>query len=95
VNLDLALDRFTSDTRQLSDDSFTYESISGSGDGERFVAIKKRLESHVWIGDQQPVHVTTGFDWYDGWRSRSELRRRIGHGFENSIMLWYSPLSGE
>jgi Tol biopolymer transport system component/DNA-binding winged helix-turn-helix (wHTH) protein len=60
------LDRFTGDTRQLSDDSFIYESLSGSRDGERFVAIKKRLESHVWIGDEPPVQVTTGFDRYDG-----------------------------
>jgi Tol biopolymer transport system component/DNA-binding winged helix-turn-helix (wHTH) protein len=73
------LDRFTGDSRQLSDDSFIYESLSGTRDGENFVAVKRRLESHVWVGEQeQPVQVTTGFDRYDGlagltWDSSSRI----------------------
>jgi Tol biopolymer transport system component len=56
----------TGETRQLSDDSFIYESLSGAHPGDKLVAIKKRLESHVWVGDQEPVQMTAGFDRYDG-----------------------------
>jgi Tol biopolymer transport system component/DNA-binding winged helix-turn-helix (wHTH) protein len=60
------LDRTTGETRQMSDDTFIYESISGTLDGKKFVAIKRRLESHIWINGDVPVQVTTGFDKYDG-----------------------------
>jgi Tol biopolymer transport system component len=50
----------------MSDDSFIYEGLSGAQDGEKFVAIKKRLESHVWVIDAAPTQMTTGFDKYDG-----------------------------
>lgn len=53
--------------RQMSADSFIYETLSGSADGTKFVAIKKRLESHIWIVENGvPVQITSGFDRYDG-----------------------------
>ena len=60
------LDRFTGDSRQLSDDSFIYESLSGSRDGKSFVAVKRQMVSHVWVGDPELTQITTGFDRYDG-----------------------------
>lgn len=61
------LDSVTGETRQMSADSFIYESLSGSRDGTKFVAIKKLLESHIWIVENgTPTQVTTGFDKYDG-----------------------------
>jgi len=60
------LDRTTGETRQMSDDTFIYESLSGTLDGKKFVAIKRRLESHIWINGDIPVQITTGFDKYDG-----------------------------
>jgi DNA-binding winged helix-turn-helix (wHTH) protein/Tol biopolymer transport system component len=60
------LDRQTGEAFRLTDDSFFYDWLSGTVDGQKFVAVKKMLESHVWIVDGSPVEVTTGFDKYDG-----------------------------
>lgn len=60
------LDRFTGESRKLSDDSFIYESISGARDDKSLVAVKRQLVSHVWVGDSEPTQITTGFDRYDG-----------------------------
>jgi Tol biopolymer transport system component/DNA-binding winged helix-turn-helix (wHTH) protein len=61
------LDRATGEAARISDDSFIYESVSATRDGEKFVAIKKRLESHVWIDVNDALtQLTTGFDKYDG-----------------------------
>jgi serine/threonine protein kinase/Tol biopolymer transport system component len=60
------LDRITSEDFRMSDDSFIYEGLSGAADGHKFVAVKKMLESHLWIIDDSPVQVTSGFDKYDG-----------------------------
>lgn len=60
------LDRSTGDTWQLIDDSFIYENLSGTRNGDKLVAIKKRFQSHVWLGEQDAVQVTSGFDRYDG-----------------------------
>ena len=60
------LDRLTGDSRQLSEDSFIYESLSGARDGKSFVAVKRQLVSHVWVGEPEPTQITTGFDRYDG-----------------------------
>lgn len=60
------LDRLTGETLRISDDSFIYEWLSGTSDGQKFVAVKKIQESHVWIVAASPVQVTIGFDKYDG-----------------------------
>lgn len=60
------LDRSTGETRPVSSDSFIYETLSGTSDGTKFVAIKKRLESHIWTVDGETVQRSFGFDKYDG-----------------------------
>jgi eukaryotic-like serine/threonine-protein kinase len=60
------LDRITGEDLRMSDDSFIYEGLSGTADGQKFVAVKKMLESHLWIIDDSPVQMTSGFDKYDG-----------------------------
>ena len=61
------LDRSSGEVRQISGDSYIYESLSGTSDGAQFVAIKRRLESHVWIVENgQASEITSGFDKYDG-----------------------------
>jgi Tol biopolymer transport system component/DNA-binding winged helix-turn-helix (wHTH) protein len=61
------VDRSSGDVRQMSADSYIYESLSGTRDATTLVAIKRRLESHVWIVESgQAAQITTGFDKYDG-----------------------------
>lgn len=61
-----SLDSETGATRRITDDSFVYESISGSTDGRTIVAVKVRQTSHVWMIGDQIAQLTAGFDNYDG-----------------------------
>ncbi len=60
------LDALTGEAVQVTNDTFVYESISGSRDARSLVAIKVRQSSHVWILDEPPVQITAGFDNQDG-----------------------------
>lgn len=60
------LDTNTGAASRVTDDSFVYESISGTADGRSIVAVKIRQSSHVWALDDEPVQLTAGFDNRDG-----------------------------
>lgn len=56
----------TGDAQKVTNDSFIYETLSGSSDGRTFVASKVRQTSHIWIMGDPPLQITSGFDRYDG-----------------------------
>ncbi|MEP6848788.1 MAG: winged helix-turn-helix domain-containing protein [Acidobacteriota bacterium] len=60
------LDLASGAARQITDDTFVYDSLSASSDGKAIIAIKKRQESHVWLIGEAEKELTTGFDKYDG-----------------------------
>jgi Tol biopolymer transport system component len=80
------LDTATGFTTRVTDDQFTYETISAALDGRSIMAVKVRETSHVWlIGDQQ-AQLTAGFDSKDGAR---------GLGFlPDGSILYHSIVSG-
>lgn len=51
---------------RITNDSFVYESLSGSSDGRAIVAVKVRQNSHVWMLGDQASQLTAGSDNYDG-----------------------------
>lgn len=56
----------TGATSPITNDSFHYESISGSADGGAIAAVKVRQSSHVWILGDKNAQLTAGFDNKDG-----------------------------
>ncbi|CAN5226906.1 hypothetical protein BH20ACI2_BH20ACI2_17370 [soil metagenome] len=60
------LDTVSGETARVTDDAFSYESISGSADGRSIVAVKVRQSSHVWILGEQHAALTAGSDNHDG-----------------------------
>ncbi|HVF46992.1 MAG TPA: winged helix-turn-helix domain-containing protein, partial [Pyrinomonadaceae bacterium] len=60
------LDTGSGEAAKITNDSFIYEALSGSGDGRTFTASKIRQTSHIWVLGDSPVQITTGFDKYDG-----------------------------